>query len=132
MSLPWPSLVKSGEPPEDDHVAAVVHQVQRGFLDALELPLEVGVHQLPDGAGAVEQLEPLGQHAIEFVNESIPAGRGHMADTCSPTVHDEPPSVPWCPQTEIGARRSRPRSICVNTSLKCMIRVTPGCENDRL
>ena len=43
-------LGKERRASEDDHVATVVHEVQRRFLDALELPLEVGVHQLPDGA----------------------------------------------------------------------------------
>jgi hypothetical protein len=68
MSLPWPNLVNKGEPPMSDRVAFVIDQIRRRFFDALQLTLEVGVDELPNRTGAVQNHEPFGKHLIKFVH----------------------------------------------------------------
>ncbi len=72
---------------DDDRIAFVLHQIGGGFFYALQLALEVGVHQLTNGSRAVEDHKTLGQHLIKFINQRIAPRGGNVTDFSAPTVH---------------------------------------------
>jgi len=37
----------------------------------LQLPLEIRIHELPDGSGAVEEHKSFGKHLIKLIYQSV-------------------------------------------------------------